>query len=239
LNNQKTTFTTQSIAHRLKSEWRLKLFLLFALNLWVYVPYLFLQRHHWFSSTTMPLSFLDRLIPFLPETVWIYISISLLMPIGPFLMNQRRQIFRYAAGIMIIGLIADVVFIFWPTTCLRPDAAGANAVYQTLIGIDNPFHAFPSLHAAFAVYSARCGGMVMRELSKSRLWQRLLWLWAFLILLATLTTKQHVIADILAGSTLGFVIYSCVFNQWKPNLEQKSSLQSVTANLTQPNSNSP
>ncbi len=237
--NSTKTLTVRLIADRLKSEWVVKLILLVVLNLLVYVRYLFLQRHHFFPTTTMPTNFCDRLIPFSAQTVWIYLSIYLLMPIGPFLLDQRQQIFRYAIGILSLSLIADVIFLFWPTSCLRPDATGTNAVYQSLIGIDNPFHAFPSLHAAFAVYSARCGTMVMGEVSESRFWQRGLWLWAFLILLATLTTKQHVIADILAGSALGFVVFSCAFNQWRPNLEQKSPLQSVTTNLTQPNSNLP
>ena len=233
--NSTETVTVQLIAARLKSEWAVKLILLIVLNLWVYVPYLFLQHHHLFTATTMPLSFCDRLIPFCSQTVWIYLSIYFLMPIGPFLMDKREQILRYAIGIVSISVIADVVFLFWPTSCPRPDATGTNAVYQTLIGIDNPFHAFPSLHAAFAVYSARCGGMVMRELSESRLWQCGLWLWAFLILLATLTTKQHVIADILAGGVLGFGIYSVAFNEWKFVPIRKSTLPPTTANLTQPN----
>ncbi|MGH7952724.1 MAG: phosphatase PAP2 family protein, partial [Limisphaerales bacterium] len=97
---------------------------------------------------------------------------------------------------------------------------------------------FPSLHAAFAVYSAMCGGLVMRELSNSRFWQVGLWLWAFLILLATLTTKQHVVSDIIAGTMLGFGIFNCVFSEWKFILKRKSSLQPVTTNLTQSNTNS-
>ncbi|HVU27018.1 MAG TPA: phosphatase PAP2 family protein [Verrucomicrobiae bacterium] len=237
LSNTKIV-AASTIGSRLKSEWLLKIIFLFTLNLWVYAPYLFLQRHHFFPTTTMPSSFCDRLIPFLPQTVWIYLSIDFLMPIGPFLMNRRQQIFRYAFGIVLIGAIADVIFLFWPTSCPRPNAGGTNAVYQTLVSIDNSFHAFPSLHAAFAVYSAMCGTMVMRELSNSKIWQIVFWLWVFLILLATLTTKQHVILDILGGSALGFGIFNCVFGKWSFISKHKTDLQSVTANLTQSNSNS-
>jgi membrane-associated phospholipid phosphatase len=236
-SNNAQTIAASSIGDRLKSEWALKLILLFVLNFWVYAPYLFLQRHHFSPTTTMPLSFCDRLIPFLPQTVWIYLSIYFLMPIGPFLMNKRQQILHYALGIILISLFADIIFLFWPTSCPRPNAVGTNAIYQALISMDNSFHAFPSLHAAFAVYSAMCGGLVMRELSNSRFWQICLWLWAFLILLATLTTKQHVVLDIIAGSMLGFGIFNCMFNQWKFILRHKSSLQNVTTNLTQSNTN--
>jgi membrane-associated phospholipid phosphatase len=228
-----------TIAGRLKSEWVLKLILLIVLNPLVYGPYLFLQHHHFFQTTTMPLSVIDRLIPFMPQTVWIYLSIDILMPIGPLLMGQRRQLLRYATGIILIGLVADVVFLFWPTSCPRPDKTGANALYQAVVSIDNSFHAFPSLHAAFAIYSALCGGMVVRELNASRTWQIVFWLWAFFILLATLTTKQHVLADIMAGSVLGLVAYLCVFSEWIFNRTKKSVFQPAPQKLTQPNSNMP
>jgi membrane-associated phospholipid phosphatase len=235
-NNQRT-ITGRLIANRLKSEWVLKILLLILLNLGVYGPYLLLQHHNCFPTITMPLTSLDRFIPFWPQTVWCYLSIYLLMPIGPFLMNERQQILRYAAGIMLIGLVADAVFIFWPTSCPRPNAAGANAVYETLITIDNSLHAFPSLHAAFAIYSAMCGIRVVREVCDTGLLKGVLWVWAILILLSTLTTKQHVIADIVAGGLLGFGSYRWVYYPWKFNPSRKITAPTVTPNLTRTNSN--
>lgn len=235
LNNPKT-ITSFSIAGRLQSELALKLILVVVLNLWVYLPYLFLQRHHFFPATNMPASFFDRMIPFSDQAVWLYLSIYLLMPVGPFLMNSRRQIFRYAIGIVLISLLANAIFLFWPTSCLRPDVQGANVAYQTLITIDNSFHAFPSLHSAFAVYSALCGGLVLREIGSRRFWRFSLWLWAALILYATLATKQHVVADIIAGSALGLGIYACVFKEWIFIFKRKPSLQPIAINLNKPRS---
>jgi len=186
------------------------------LNLWVYLPYIFLQRHQFFPATNMTPSFLDRMIPFSDQAVWLYLSVYLLMPVGPFLMVHRQQIFRYAMGIVIISLLADIIFFLWPTSCPRPDITGANAVYRALVLFDNPFHAFPSLHAAFAVYSACCGGLVLRELGVRWYGRTGLWLWVLVILFATLATKQHVIADIAAGSALGFGAYRCAFSSWNP-----------------------
>jgi len=225
-----------SVASRLKSELALKFALLVILNVLVYGPYIYLQQHHFFPAITMRESFVDRLIPFQPQTVWLYLSIYLLMPIGPFLMLRRREILQYAIGIVLIGVTADVVFMFWPTICPRPSVAGDNSTYQTLIAIDNSFHAFPSLHAAFAVYSALCGGSVLRETGSRSIWRISLWLWVFLILYATLATKQHVITDIIAGSALGFGIYSCAFMEWISNLKRKPSLQPAAVNLTNPRS---
>jgi len=202
-----------SIPGRLRARLGLKLFLLVFLNLWVYAPYLYLQKHQFFHVTVMPESGLDSLIPFSSGAAWLYLSIYLLMPVGPFLMKERGEILRYAAGIILTGLCANIIFIFWPTACLRPGALETNVAYQFLVTVDNSYHAFPSLHAAFAVYSALCGARMMRELGRPAV-QAGLWLWAGLILYATLATKQHVTADIIAGAALGFAVYACVFVKW-------------------------
>lgn len=235
LNNTKTF---RSIADRLQSELKLKLVLLVGLNLVVYVPYYFFQRHHFFPTTSMLFGFFDLVIPFSSNAIWLYLSIYLLIPIGPFLMNRRKQIFRYAAGIIFISLLADVIFLFRPTVCPRPVIARTSIAYQIFTKIDNDYHAFPSLHAAFAVYSALCGGLVLRELGSRNFWRIGLWLWAFLILYATLATKQHVIADIIAGSALGVGAFACVFREWAFLSKDKLPSSSVDINLTKPRSNS-
>jgi membrane-associated phospholipid phosphatase len=220
---------TSSVAGRLRSQLGLKLILLVVLNVLVYEPYIYLQHHHFFPAMVMPVSSLDRLVPFIPQTVWIYLSLYLLMPIGPFLMQRRGELLGYASGIVLIGVIADVIFILWPSMSPRPEVPVSNPAYRALISVDNSFHAFPSLHAAFAVYSAMCGIFVLRESARFQLWRPGLWVWAFLILLATLTTKQHVLADILAGSTLGFMIFTAVFAR------RKSPFTSQTVAPTSPN----
>lgn len=232
MNLSSTNFSRKfSLVSRVQSELVLKLILMVGLNLWVYLPYLFLQRHHFFSVTNMPLCSFDRMIPFSGQAVWLYLSIYLLMPVGPFLMVQRNQLIRYAAGIVFISLLANIIFIFLPTSCPRPVVLEANAAYQALTSIDNSFHAFPSLHAAFAVYSALCGGLVLREMSDNIFWPVGLWLWATLILYATLATKQHVLVDIMAGCAVGLGIYACVFNQWISIFKSKPKLQAVTINV--------
>ena len=229
----------RSLAGRLQAELALKLVLLAGLNLWVYGPYLFLQRHHFFPTTNMSPGVFDRWIPFSDHAVWLYFSIYLLMPVGPFLMNDRKQILRYAVGIALISLLANFTFLFWPTICKRPDVEETNAAYQTLTTLDNSFHALPSLHAAFAIYSAQCGSLVLRGLGSRRFWRIGLWLWAILILWATLATKQHVVVDIIAGSALGLGIYRCVFSQRFFIFKSPPALHPAATNQNQPASNIP
>jgi membrane-associated phospholipid phosphatase len=208
---------------------------MFVLNLLVYVPYYLLQRHPVFQPTVMPLSFCDRLIPFVDRAVWLYLSIYLLMPIGPYLMARRQEILRYAKGVVLIGAIADLIFFFWPTLCPRPATGGATAAYRLLTVIDNPSHAFPSLHAAFAVYSALCATQVLRELGGRTIWRSAIWFWAFSIFVATLLTKQHVIVDLAAGAAIGFAVHFCVFHRRRPDSKTNVSYPSVSAKTTQSN----
>jgi membrane-associated phospholipid phosphatase len=238
LNNTKNS-AMGTLTGRLKSGLPLKLILLVALNPLVYVPYLFLQRHPFFPPTGMSASFLDRLVPFSDLAVWPYLSIYLLMPVGPFLMGRRNQILRYAAGIVLISFFADIIFLLRPTLSPRPVVAGTSAAYQMLTAIDNSFHAFPSLHAAFAVYSALCAGLVLRELGSRRILRFGIWIWALMILYATLATKQHVLVDIIAGSGLGLAAHAAVFEQRIFIFKRQPPLQPVALNLNQPQSNIP
>ena len=210
---------THTIASRLRACLGLKLALLVVLNAWVMLPYFFLQHRPFHEVGLMQPGWLDHWIPFSANAVWLYVSVYLLMPIGPFLMNERGQIWRYAIGVALMGSLAALIFFFWPTMCARPQIESANFLYRWLIAIDKPLHAFPSLHAAFAVYSALCARLVLRELKIPRFCQALIWLWMLGILYSTLATRQHVTLDIIAGSVLGWAAYAAAFvprRAWLP-----------------------
>ncbi|HEX3716962.1 MAG TPA: phosphatase PAP2 family protein [Verrucomicrobiae bacterium] len=200
-----------SISNRLRAKLPFKLLLTLLLYPAVYGPYHFLQLHHFFTPTELRPGLVDQWIPFDDRFVWIYLSVYLLMPIGPILMTTREQLRRYAAGILLISLVADTVFVLHPTICPRPNPVGSGRLYQLLVAIDNPFHGFPSLHAAFAIYSALCAERVLRVLGWRSCMSAAAWTWATLILYSTLATKQHTLADIVFGGVLGTLVYFAVF----------------------------
>jgi membrane-associated phospholipid phosphatase len=234
--NNSPSVTWPEIAGRLQSELKLKLFLTVVLNLWFYVPYGFLQRHHFLVPAQVPATFIDRLIPFSDRAVWVYLSLFLLMPIGPFLMRSRVQLVRYGWGIFLIGAAAYLVFIVWPTACPRPNPGGTLSAYRLLTTFDSPLHAFPSLHAAFGVFSGLCAARVFRELRTPPRWRIAVGFWTLLILLATLVTKQHMLVDMIAGSALGFGAYRCVFSERTDGLKTKLFPQTVNGNKMRPES---
>jgi membrane-associated phospholipid phosphatase len=198
---------------RLRSELGLKLVLTGVLNLSFYVPYTFLQHHQWFRIAEVPAMPLDSWIPFWDQAIWSYLSLFLLMPIGPLFMSSRNQLLRYAAGILLIQLLSYAVFLSMPTWCPRPHQTNPTFAYRLLTRFDAPLNAFPSLHAAFATFSALSIARVSRELTTQARWRFLAAFWAMGILVAALVTKQHRLADILAGCFVGFAVGVYAFKE--------------------------
>jgi membrane-associated phospholipid phosphatase len=217
----------QELGERLRAELGLKLALTIVLNLCFYVPYGLLQRHQLFTPTQVQPGFLDNVFPFFDRAVWGYFSLFLLMPIGPLLMRRGEQLLRYGTGMLFIEFVAYLIFFFWPTWCSRPDASKTIAAYRVLTAVDSPLNAFPSLHAAFAFFSALCAAQVFRELQIHRLWIFGLGVWTVLILLGTLLTKQHTVADMFAGSAIGLVGYYLVFSRQTAAFKVKLSESAV------------
>lgn len=195
-------------ALRVRSNLRLKLVLGAVLTGGIWGTYLFLQRHVLFPVTAMQPTALDRMVPFVPGTVYLYESLWLLMPIAPWLMSSREEVIRYARGLSLISLAGFAIFILYPTSCPRPREIPDNALYRNLISFDLELHAFPSLHAAFAVFHGACCHALFRQGVWRRGVQVCIWLWVAGIVVSTLLTRQHVILDVLAGILLGWGGYA-------------------------------
>lgn len=196
-----------SFAVRLRAHLGVKLALAVALNLCALAPYFWLQRNNLFPVTTMPLSALDVWLGFSPQAVWIYLSLFLLMPIAPMQMDSLHRLRRYALGVVAMSAVANAIFLFWPTAVERDSAAGAALIYRALVAVDTPLNAFPSLHAAMAVYSALC----CEQISASRYWRVVVWPWVLAVVWAMLSIKQHVALDAVGGVLLGSAAYGCAF----------------------------
>lgn len=152
--------------------------------------------HPVFPVTLMPVTLLDRAIPFLGWTVPVYCTLWVYV-IGPAaLADDWHALGRYGAAAAALAGAGLVIFFFWPTT-IPTEGTGF------LKAMDRAGNACPSLHVAFAVFAARCVGPMLRELGAAR-WLRVAsWTWCLLIVGSTLTTKQHLALDVAAGAPLG------------------------------------
>ncbi|HET7922523.1 MAG TPA: phosphatase PAP2 family protein [Gammaproteobacteria bacterium] len=172
--------------------------------MWVYF---WLLRHPQFPVTVMPLTPLDRLIPFTPwallpyATLWLYISLA------PALLATWREMAPYLAAVATLTLLGFALFWFWPTEIPVP-AIDWNRYpsVEFLKSVDASGNACPSLHVAFAVLTALWLHLLLK-LVAAPTWLRVLnGLWCLLIAWSTLAIKQHVALDMEAGALLGLAV---------------------------------
>jgi len=76
-------------------------------------------------------------------------------------------------------------------------------VLARLQSVDGSGNACPSLHVAFAVFSALELDRILRRMGAHGLARGLSWGWCAGILYSTLATRQHVAIDLFAGAALG------------------------------------
>lgn len=145
---------------------------------------------------------LDRLIPFVPELIVVYLS-TYVFGLAPFVLISDTRLFMLtAASYVAIALVSSTVHALCPSQVQRHEFAESPSVSWRLItwfqGICKPYGNFPSTHAAFTVVTVTIGFVVGGPALGG-----LFLVWAGLILWSTLATKQHYVLDILAGCAIG------------------------------------
>lgn len=142
---------------------------------------------------------LDVSIPFLPWTIWVYLSQFALLLAA--LLLARTDIDRSRAfyAMLLATLLAAIVFLAWPTQLARvplPQGGFTASAWRLLYLADVPGNCFPSLHVALAVLSAT---LLLRT---GAIWRLAAPLWVLAIALSTLTTRQHIALDVAGGAVL-------------------------------------
>lgn len=141
---------------------------------------------------------LERSIPFLPLTIWIYFSFFVFIATTVF--RVEDQVFwRFVASSTLAALIAWSVVVLLPVTAIRPDPALIESdLYRRVFAFvhaADPHHiSFPSLHVAVTWI---CNFLLWPR--SGRAWRIAL---ALGISLSTLFTKQHVVPDVIGGIVL-------------------------------------
>jgi len=147
----------------------------------------------------------DTVIPFVDWTIWIYYSYYVLLFLPFAVSRDAARVARVLYGLMANSILAGAIFLAWPTVGVapQPTAGGLTGLlWSALLAVDRPTNYFPSLHVANACLCA----LALEQ--ESRPWRYVVVVWAALIALSTVTTKQHVVIDIPAGAALA------VFSFW-------------------------
>ncbi len=159
----------------------------------------------------LPMTALDTGTPFVPVTVFLYVSDYLLAFIAFMSLERRESVHRFLWVFMSCVGVAGVIHWVFPTAYPRelfpvPDDAheATRLALRVLRFFDAPTSCLPSLHVATATGSAVLVFRERRRLSVG------LFAWAMVVCASTLTTKQHYLVDVLAGWALLVVVLGVV-----------------------------
>ncbi len=160
--------------------------------------------------TELPLTALDRAVPFVPWTVWLYGTITWACLAAWLSVPSRADAVRLLTAITIASVSCCAVFLLFPTTFPRElyPLSGTGATGATirelarLRAADSPSNCLPSLHVAlaWAIALTWASGREHRGLR----WAA--FAWALAISVTTVTTKQHFVLDVPTGAAVG--VYS-------------------------------
>ncbi len=172
-----------------------------------FAAYFWVLNHPFYPVTVMPLTAMDRWIGFQPWTLPLYLSLWVYVSLVPALMLDRRELVSCGVAWTALSVIGLGIFLRWPTTV---PPAGVNwsqhPLFAFLKSADAAGNACPSLHVAFAVFSAVWFGRLLRVMGAGPAVRALNWLWCLGILYSTMATRQHVALDVFAGTALGAAV---------------------------------
>lgn len=151
----------------------------------------------------------DEMIPFVPWTVVIYFVCYLFWAVGYLVCShqEKERAYRFFCGEFLAKTVCLIFFIFLPTTNIRPAVAGTglwNDLMRLLYQVDAPVNLFPSIHC---LVSWMCWIGVRGQKNIPRWYRWFSLCMAIAVCVSTLTTKQHVILDVISGVGLAELGY--------------------------------
>ena len=182
-----------------------------------FVAYFWVLHHPRFPLTVMPLTALDRWVDFRPEALPIYLSLWLYVSLAPALLKSLRELASFGLAALALSAIGLGIFTLWPTAIPSFDIDWSqHPSIQFLKTVDVASNACPSLHVAFAVFTALWLERLLLEMHSGMALRVLNALWCLGILYSTLATRQHVVIDVVAGAALGGIVAAVHLRALRP-----------------------
>lgn len=199
---------------RLGTLWLWKFLGITAGMILFFTAYFWLLQNPLRPPVVMPLMAIDRWVGFHAGALPLYLSLWVYVSLPPGLIADRRELISY--GVAAYGLAAAglAIFLLWPTAVPPVEAAWPDhSAFALLKTTDAAGNACPSLHVAFAVFTAFELNCLLRQMAVPLLARSLNWVWCAGILYSTLATRQHVALDLIAGAVLG-VVTAALHRRW-------------------------
>lgn len=151
----------------------------------------------------------DLSTPFLPWTVLIYLlSFAFWVICYIYCASQEKsQAYRFLCTDFLAKAVCLVIFLAIPTTNVRPELEGDSlgcTLMRFVYWVDSPYNLFPSIHC---LLSWLCFLGVRDAPNSSPKARCAVFCIAIMIFISTLTTKQHVVVDVLGGVILAQLSY--------------------------------
>jgi len=148
---------------------------------------------------------LDRALPLLPAWSVIYGSLFCAALLPVFVVHQQELIRRTILAFLTIWLVAYDIFLLYPTAApRRAEVTGEGfsvLALRLIYASDFRFNCFPSLHVAQCFLAALTCYRVHRGVGA------VTGIWAFMVGMSTLYTKQHYVVDVIGGFFLACAAY--------------------------------
>lgn len=167
------------------------------------------SRRHYDMTTAF-----DRRIPFLPWTITIYFGCFVFWAINYYLCSKQEKDARdrFFCSDILSKTICFIIFICLPTTNIRPEITDGgiwNSLMQFLYNVDSADNLFPSIHCTV---SWLCWVGIRKNKSIPLAYRYFSLIFAILVCISTLTTRQHVIADAISGILIAeFAYFVCAY----------------------------
>ena len=147
---------------------------------------------------------LDARIPFVPWMVAVYLGCYLFWIVNYVIgcRQKKEEAFRFMSADIFAKFICMICFLVFPTTNIRPMADGGtiwHALVRMVYRLDAPDNLFPSIRC---LTSWLCFIAVRKNEAVPRWYRYFSLLFAPLVCVSTLTTKQHVLIDVAGGVLL-------------------------------------
>jgi len=168
---------------------------------------------------------IDLAIPLIPEFIWIYHSLFIVIIISFIgLMKSKRIFFACLSGFFLATAILSAFYVsfpsyypreLWPTTT---DTL-SDWLLNLTRAIDAPNNVFPSGHNTFSWMLAFF--MTATKCAKQYKWLvPSYFIWAALVTASTLFLKQHFIVDTVSGIVLAYICYHFSMKVIAPRIKE-------------------
>lgn len=154
----------------------------------------------------MPELALDRAIPVVPVWTLVYGSLYFAIFLPMVVVRGGGHIRRTLWALVMVWVVGIIGWLFYPTVLPRPAVAAIGEGFcawtlRVAYSWDAPYNCFPSLHVAQSFLAALTCNLVSRGIGRAA------FVWATLISVSTLFTKQHYVVDVVSGALLAGAAY--------------------------------